>query len=122
MVCFVPLWVIGTTLLLVSIFQLITGNNPSELPPFVWLTLVALAVLGGGAIYVGREWWSTSSPDEAGSARLECDPVEPYRDEIFQRLFRGEEMEQVAQDIARRTGIRADEVSATYRQRWMWKK
>jgi len=40
--------------------------------------------------------------------------LEPYRDEIFQRLLKGELMEQVAADIGNRVGATPAEVRAFY--------
>ena len=40
--------------------------------------------------------------------------LNPYRDEIFERVFKGETMQQVAEDIAARTGTTASDVKTFY--------
>lgn len=48
---------------------------------------------------------------------VSCDVIktlEPYRDEIFGRLLKGESMDQVSEDIGNRTGVTPQEVRAFY--------
>jgi len=42
--------------------------------------------------------------------------LEPYRGEIFRRLFKGEGMQQVAEEIGARVGVGAQDVKAFYNQ------
>ena len=44
--------------------------------------------------------------------------LRPCRDEMFQRLFKGESLQQVSEDIAQRVGTTAATVQAFYNDAW----
>jgi hypothetical protein len=54
-------------------------------------------------------------PPEALPAAI-VDKLAPYRGEIFQRLLKGEGMEQVTEDIGARVGVSAEDVKAYFNQ------
>jgi hypothetical protein len=79
---------------------------------FVTPFVLVMNVLSYRAVFLSPPYPATEVP-------LVLDPalvrkLEPYRDEMFQRLFKGESMAQVSEDIAKRVGATAEEVQAFY--------
>ncbi len=84
-----------------------------SIPSFFFTPFIlAMNILHYRAVFLSPSYPADEAPLVLDPALVQ--KLEPYRDEIFQRLFKGESMNQVSEDIASRVGATAGEVRAFY--------
>jgi hypothetical protein len=94
-----------------SIITLLFGWWGIETFLFTPLILI-MNVLSYRAVFLSPPYPADEVPPVLSSTLVNT--LEPYRKEIFRRLFKGESMQEVSEDIGERVGATAAEVRAFY--------
>jgi hypothetical protein len=79
---------------------------------FVTPVVIVMNIISYRAVFLSPPYPTTDPPLALSSSLLSS--LEPYRDEMFARLLKGEPMGQISEDIGRRTGASPAEVRAFY--------
>jgi hypothetical protein len=79
---------------------------------FVSPVVIVMNIISYRAVSLSSTYPTTEPPPVLSSSVISS--LEPYRDEMFGRLLKGETMDQVSEDIGRRTGASPAEVRSFY--------